>query len=431
MKVIAFTWAFAAYLLMLAVAAIVVGAHDASIAQAGIAVTASSAVLLVVGVVLLLAAYQLIGIGRRSRWRDGVRPPCRPIVLVAFLLAILVCIYVFFSAIRTASTQRTVVVAVALALVLAAVAGLGFFGRDARVTLPRVGTIALGLVGTTIGAWEFWYQNQYVPSRAGHAVELRVDLRRAGEPKAYDVIRVALAYEDVSGNSVSVIGSTYTLTGSRVVRCHRVATAAAVRPVFEGSPPDPQRSRFMAEVWEEQPATVLAAGKFVGDGKRLDAGVSASRELVFFVPRGRYQLLRFRAQLFAIPSSVQLSQRTLPVPKTYARDNDLYEFWHIDDQSWLHDLIYGRERWVVLRYELVRRPAAAATSPDLRVTARFPEPTWSEGMPRARRVKRLFAEAAPSDASEPFADSELALGAVTKPTVRDYVYLPRACRHAT
>src|SRR5919204_2426165 len=132
-KVIAFTWAFAAYLLMLAVAAIVVGAHDASIAQAGIAVTASSAVLLVVGVVLLLAAYQLIGIGRRSRWRDGVRPPCRPIVLVAFLLAILVCIYVFFSAIRTASTQRTVVVAVALALALAAVAGLGFFGRDARV----------------------------------------------------------------------------------------------------------------------------------------------------------------------------------------------------------------------------------------------------------------------------------------------------------
>jgi len=57
----------------------------------------------------------------------------------------------------------------------------------------------------------------------------------------------------------------------------------------------------MTDVWEERPATVLAAGKFLGDGKRLDPNVPSSREFAFFVPGHRYQLLRLRAQLFAIP----------------------------------------------------------------------------------------------------------------------------------
>jgi hypothetical protein len=31
----------------------------------------------------------------------------------------------------------------------------------------------------------------------------------------------------------------------------------------------------------------------------------------------------------------------------------MYGFWHVDDDSWLNDLVSGRERWVVIRYELV------------------------------------------------------------------------------
>ena len=199
-----------------------------------------------------------------------------------------------------------------------------------------------------------------------------------------------------------------------------------LQQIINGFLPDPQRTRFMADVWEERPATVLVAGKFVGDGKRLDADVSSRRQLVFHVRRGRYQLLRFRAQLFAIPASVQLSQRTLPEYTTFRGDNDLYGFWHVDDDSWLHDLVYGRDRWVVMRYELVSRPDAPVTSPDLRVTARFPDPTWSEGKPSAASVQKLFAKPQPSDASEPFADTELALEEVAEPGPTDH--LPRTCK---
>jgi hypothetical protein len=196
---------------------------------------------------------------------------------------------------------------------------------------------------------------------------------------------------------------------------------------------DPQRARFMSDVWERRPATVLAAGKFIRDGRRLDPDVTDGRELIFYVPRHRFQLLRFRAQLFAVPASIALSQRRLPDYETFKDDNDLYGLWRIDDDSWLHDLTSGRERWVVMRYELASTPQSSAISPDLRVTAAFPNARWTEGPPSEAFVKKLFA--APKnallglqDASEPFADAELPLEQVAKPTPNDGV--PRSCTGA-
>ena len=422
-----------AFLLVVAAAALVIGVHDAAVSRTSLGVTISAAVLLVFGVVLAAAVVDLANLGRPATWPYGRRPPCRPIVLVAFLATILVGVYVFVSALRTASAQRPFVVATALVLVAVALVGLRYFGRDARVTLPRVGAIVLGLIGTIIGAWEFWFQNQYVPAHAGRAVALAVGLQRAGRQGDHDVIRATVTYKDV-GRSVQVIGSTYTLTGSRVVRCERPATPARVASFLNGFLLDPQRTRFMADVWEEQPPTVLAAGKFVGDGKRLDPDVGGSRVLVFLVPPHHYQLLRFRAQLFAVPASIGLSQRTLPEYETFRGDNDLYGLWRVDDDSWLHDLVSGRGRWVVMRYELAPTPQSSAISPDLRVTAVFPKPRWTEARPSEAYVERLFAQPGnpmprrrpplrEQDASEPFADAELAVGKVREPTDRD----PHSC----
>jgi hypothetical protein len=418
-------YAFAAFAVAVGTAAIVVGLHDAALAPASLGAAVGSVILLAFGAVLLVAAWELLVLSRDPGWHGDERPRCKPVVLVALLLTSLLGLYVFLSAIRAVSAQWPLVLAVGVTLIVVALLGLRFFARDARVTLPRLGTVALGLLGTIVGTWQFWYQHEYVPSHTGAAVTLDTRLHLDRKGTAYDAVRVTLEYENVGTASVSVIGSTYTLTGSRVVRCRRSATADAVQGIFRGFLPDPQRTRFMADVWEEQPATVLAAGKFVGDGKRLDADVPARRELVFVVPRHRYQLLRFRAQLFAIPSSVKLSERQLPQYKRFAGDNDLYAYWRVDDHSWLHDLIYGRERWVVTRYALVSRPKARGTSPDLRVSARFPEPTWSEGRPSKAYIDRLFKKPQPSDSSEPFAATELPLADPAEPTRGDY--LPPTC----
>jgi hypothetical protein len=417
---------FTALLLTLGVVFVGIGVHDAALPRTNLGLTAGSAILLAIGTVLLVGSYRLATLTHRHSFSGRERPACSPVVLFSFILTALLGLYVFFSAIRTPGPQRPVASVAGCAMVLAAAYGLRFFVTEARVTLPRVGTIVLGLVGTTIGAFEVWYQNQYVPARAGRAVELSSTLDLRAHQQRYEVIRAGIAYQGLGRKRVTVIGSTYTLTGSRLVRCERSASAERVQPIFKGFLLDPQRTRFVAGVWEKQPATVLAAGKFVGDGKRLEPSVPSRREIIFHVPRHRYQLLRFRAQLFAIPGSVQLSQRELPEYRTFNDDNYVYGFWHIDDDSWLHDLIYGRERWIVMRYELVNKPEAKTTSPDLRVTARFPTPTWSRGRPTQATVTRLFAQFQPSDASEPFADTELALEPVAEPTRTEE--LPRSCR---
>jgi len=406
-RVVAAIRAFAALFVALAVGALVVGVHDAGLSDVGFGVTASAAVLFVVAVVLLVGAYELFVLSRWKTWPDGKRPPCKPVVLVAFLLLLLVSVYLFFAGFRGTGAQRLVVLVLTASLMAVSLIGLRYFGSEARVTLARVGTIALALVGTMLAAWQFWYANDFAPSHAARAVQLSVDLALAGEKMRDDLVRATLSYQAVTGRSVSVIGSAYTLTGVRIVRCDRRerVDARAVTSLFSGFLVDPQR-RFMADAPEQQPNTVLAAGKFVGDGRRLEADVPYARRYVFFVPKGRYQLLRLRAQLFAVPASVQLSQRTVPEFKP-GDDNFLYAFWHLDDDSWLHDLVYGRERWAVIRYELATANGKAST--DMRVAARLTAPAWRGGKPSLAAAHKLFPDRLQSDPSEPFADTELPL----------------------
>jgi len=149
----------------------------------------------------------------------------------------------------------------------------------------------------------------------------------------------------------------------------------------------------MANVWEEQPASVLAAGRFAGDGARLDANVGTSRTLVFFVPVGRYQLLRFRAQLFAVSASIPLAARLQDKNHKLIYGNNLYDIWTVADSSWFHDLVYGREREVITRYNLVNGPNNRTATPDINVDARFPNPTWRASVPseeNRRRIAYLF-----------------------------------------
>jgi hypothetical protein len=131
------------------------------------------------------------------------------------------------------------------------------------------------------------------------------------------------------------------------------------------------------------------------------------------------------AELFAISGAVNLSQRT-PPEYEFGRDGFVYGFWRVDDDSWLRDLIYGRERWLVIRYELVRVPGNIKAAPDVRVTARLTDPTWRHGSPSNEEASVLFTRVRLTDPAEPFAGTELALGDLTAPTAQDE--LPRACR---
>jgi hypothetical protein len=405
---------------VLGLVALVIGVHDFTISNASLSVSLPSLLLVAFGIALVLAAVHLALLAGRHSSSSQTPLQCKSIVLVACLITVVLGVYVFLLAVGSPGAQRPVVVIVSLLLVAVGVAGVRILGADAGLRVPRLQTaLLLTLAGMAIGLSEFWYQTQYAPSHLGRAVSLSAALTLDGTRDGYDIVRAKLGYEDIGGRDVTVVGSTYSLTGSRVVVCDRGPTPEKLREFFAKFNVDPQRSHFMTNAWEVLPPTVLVAGKFVGDGKRLDANVPSTRQLVFFVPHGSYELLRLRAQLFAISASVPLSRSALPDYLNIPGDHDEYGVWRIDDYSWLHSLIYGRRRWVALRYELAVVPRNPHVSPDLRVTARFLPPTWSEALPSARNLQAAFSQSEPVDSSEPFADDELALAPPARPTAAD------------
>ena len=416
----------ASFFLVAGLAALVVGVHDVSLTGGRLGVLFPGVLLVLAGLLFLGAVWRLIPIARPGKRPQGERPPCREPVPVALLVSILLGVYVFFGARAGAGTQRAVVTAFSLLFIAAGFLGFVLFWNQLKKSTARLSAgVALTVVGLVIGGWEFWYQNQYVPAHLDRAVSVQVSLKKLGVQHGYDVLSANLGYEDVGGRVVVVLGSDYTLTGSTVVPCPRQATAQSVaKTYFTNALPDPQRSRLMSDVWEVQPSTVLAVGRFVADGKSLAPNVPGSRQLIFYVPHDTYQLLRLRAQVFAISAAVPLADQSLPskhpphqgpasvqpIPKTIG-DNDLYDLWKLGENGWFQDLLAGRRGWIVTRYEIVQTPPTEnqPVSPDLRVTARSPEPSWSGDAPNDAQLKSLFRTVPPLDTTETFADTELPL----------------------
>ena len=122
-------YAFVVFFAILGGAALVVGAHDVAIGSGTVGLTVLSVLFLGVGILLVVAAYELAKAKRRSDLIAGERPRSRAIVLAALLSTIFVGVYLFFAAIRTSGTQHLVVVVTALVVVVIAALGLRYFGR--------------------------------------------------------------------------------------------------------------------------------------------------------------------------------------------------------------------------------------------------------------------------------------------------------------
>jgi hypothetical protein len=417
----------AGFFLVAGIAALVVGVHDVLRPGGQLGVVFPGVLLVVAGILFVGAVWRLIPIARPRIWQKSERR-CREPMPAAFLVSILLGVYVFFGASAGAGTQRAIVIGVSLVFMAAGFLGFVLFWHEIKeVSTARVSAgVALTVAGLVIGGWEFWYQNQYVPSHLDRAVSVQVSLKKLGVQNGYDVLSATLGYQDVGGRSVVVLGSDYTLTGSTIVACPRQPIATTVAATYFTNPlPDPQRSRLMSDVWEVQPSRVLAAGRFVADGKRLAPNVPGSRQLILYVRHGKYQLLRLRAQVFAISAAVPLADQTLPsklppdkrpasvqpIPKTIKGDNDLYDLWKLGESSWFRDLLAGRRGWIVTRYEIVQTAPRKnqPPSPDLRVTARSPDPSWSGHAPSDAQIESLFQTVPPLDTTETFADTELPL----------------------
>src|SRR5262245_54048693 len=91
---------FAAFFVTFAVTALVIGLHDVALADSDLGVTVTSVVLLATAGVSFVAAYQLAVLSRADRWERNERPACKPPVLIALTLTLLIGLYVLLSGIR-------------------------------------------------------------------------------------------------------------------------------------------------------------------------------------------------------------------------------------------------------------------------------------------------------------------------------------------
>jgi hypothetical protein len=422
----------AGFFLVAGTAALVVGVHDASLAGGRLGVLFPSVLLVLAGVLFIGAVWKLLPIARPRTWPKGQQPRCKEPMPAAFLVSILLGVYIFFGARTGVGAQQALVTVTAVVFMAAGFLGFVLFWSEIKVSTARVGVgVALTVAGLAIGTWEFWYQNQYVPSHLDRAVSVQVSLKKLGVQGHYDVLSATLGYQNVGGRAVVVLRSDYTLTGSTVVPCHREPRATDVAGYFANPLPDPQRARLMSDVWEVKPSTVLAAGRFVTDTRRLGPNAPGSRQMLLYVRHAhRYQLLRLRAQVFAISTSLPLADEA--PHHAGIDDHDLYDLWKLGESSWFQDLLSGRRGWIVTRYEVVSTPPRwkeHVPSPDLRVTARSPDPSWSGNAPSKRQIKKLFENAPPVDTTETFADSELPLAPVRAQTRAklEAEKVPKAC----
>lgn len=413
--------AYAAFLLVYGLAQVVIGGHEVAFVAGALDVSAFGAIALAAGIVQVVAAMYLARMARGSR-QSGERPDCNPIVPLAFAAGAIIAAYVVLAAIRTADHNWPVVV-VGILLAGVSASGVVVFARHAR-DAKRVGVrasgIALGLLGTAAGLAQFWYANDYSPSHVGGGIVLTTQLERVSVQDGIVTVRATIAAENVGGSSVLVLGSAYSLTGQQLVRCFRRATVKRVFGVFSGPLADPQVVRFSRYVGHDQPRLV-AAGKFLGDGLRLDPAQKLLKDYIFYVPADRFQLLGLRAQVFVIRSGIKLGiDFTRPVLNP--ADGSAYEFWRADDRSWMHALITGPNRWIAVRYELGNPDRPRRINTTLRANVRFPAPSWDSGPPSIAATAALFSRkplGQTADASEPFSDAELPLGAVPTATPAD------------
>jgi len=424
---------FAGFFLVAGIAALVVGMHDVTGSAGRLGVLFPAVLLLLAGAIFIGAAWKLMPIARPRKWQKGQQPPCEQPVPLAFLVSILLGVYVFFGALAGAGVQQGIVFTVALVFIGVGAVGFGLFWDKIEVSLVRVGaTVALTVAGLLIGGWEFWYQNQYVPSHLDRAVSVQVGLKKLRTQGGYDLLSATLGYQDIGSRAVLVLGSAYTLTGSTVIACPRKATPEKEAGFFAGQLPDPQRARFMSPVWEIRRPKVLVAGTFAPEGRRLAPDAPASQQLILYVPHNRYQLLRLRAQVFAISASVPLAAQR-PKTTSIKDDKDVYKLWKLEAGGWFQNLLSGSRSWVVTRYEIVdpdskaKNPPAA---PDVRVIARFPKPTLSGQEPSADQIKNLFQASQPLSETETFSDAELPLKPVAKPTGKEIGKAKVPCRRA-
>lgn len=341
--------AIAEFLAVVGIFGLVVGIHDVTLRDEPLAVRIVGALLLASGVLLLVASGLLRQVARRKADMTVLRGR----------LALSACLVValgasFFAIAELASFDKSALV-LGLAVLVAALglASLVFLRRVTRVTFGKVGPAIIALVGTAFGVFQFWYEQQYLPTREPPALEATGELKPmgavAGGLQAY---QATLTLKNVGTTKVIALAGAYAVSGAKLVAQSADARPKAVLGPFLSPAIDPYVGRF-SRYAQEKGTSVIQAGKPFAENTYFAPGQELTREYDIVVPACRYSLLRLRVHLVVAKGALLRVGDKANVRPGYFIDPGrigVYEVWPIEDNSWVHDILYGKEESILVNY---------------------------------------------------------------------------------
>jgi hypothetical protein len=328
---------------------LVIGAHDLALRDEAPGIRVVGALLLASGVLLAVASFLL----SRVVYRKAPMTVATGRVALSSCLALAVGASFFAIAELESFNKSAIVLVLAILTALAGVASLVFLRIVTKVTIGKVGPTIIALVGTAFAVFQFWYEQQYLPTREPPALEATAKLEPTGTVadglRAY---RVTVTLKNVGSTKVLALAGAYSVGGSKLVPLDATGTPKDVLAPFRSTAIDPYAGRFSRHSREE-PSAVIQALKLFAENRYFEPGEELTREYAVFVPRCNYSLLRLRVHVVVAKGTLLRMRNQASLGPGFFSDPGrlgVYGQWHIEDNSWVHDILDGKEESILVNY---------------------------------------------------------------------------------
>jgi hypothetical protein len=330
-----------------------VGGHDLTLPGEPFSVMVGGALLLVTGVLALVGA-TVLGLAalRVLTMREWIGRTAMSACLAVAAVAS------FFVVAEFGSFSRNLVVVGAAVLFAAiGVISLIYLRRTTRVTVGKVGPILIGLVGTAFGVFQFWFAQQYLPTREPAALEASAVLEPvgavAGGLKAF---RATVSLKNVGKTKVIALAAAYNVSGTLSPAKEFEPAPTKVLEPFLSQSIDPYATRYSRHAGLGPAPEIVQAGRLFAENRYVEPGEQVLRQFMVFVPECRYALLRLRSQV-VVAKGTLIRIRDDVIGHGAFKDTvdntkrvGVYTQWGIKDDSWVHDILEGKEHSILINY---------------------------------------------------------------------------------
>jgi hypothetical protein len=246
-----------------------------------------------------------------------------------------------------------------------------------KVRPPKVPTSAAKVLGgmagfftlsALIGGAQLWYTSQYLPASLGASLSVESHLTRLPARGEAEVARLTLSIQNTGQTQATILGSLYRITAAPLhaveLRDWQMREALEEPQVYGRT-----ASRFRRSFdWD-----VVQAGRIFDEGSWLDPEEQFSTDLLIYLPRGRYDILRSKAAvMIAKGKALTLAPggEEFRLTEPVRRVRQIASVWPIEETSWFRQLTRSDREleidWVASRIDSFQ----AARFPHLRIAVR-------------------------------------------------------------